>query len=310
MDSVTWRKNGVEVGPEFTQTQTLTDTMSATYQHTLSSDSVAEFVDSFTCEVRDAAGNTDSRTLNINSEGVLIVIESAGSVPIPCLALGVTITVSAGIVVGSTSIVTCSSDVGNADRIEWRSREGQVLVSRDSVQQVDLVFNPVNDSLHDSDITCFVTRDEGRANQTVSNQTLSISVRGGRVQYEVYMHDGLYIMFPAVPFDPISASVNSSGSNEAGSEFTLTCTISEDISGLVAMPTAIWLNPDGGPVMPGNDITIATPPPSDRVAITTLTFNPLKTSHDEEYTCSGTITSPAQEGTIVSERGDVSVQSK
>ena len=69
MDSVTWRKNGVEVGPEFTQTQTLTDTVSATYQHTLSNDSVAEFVGSFACEVRDAAGNTDSMTLNINGEG-------------------------------------------------------------------------------------------------------------------------------------------------------------------------------------------------------------------------------------------------
>ena len=118
-------------------------------------------------------------------------------------------------------------------------------------------------------------------------------------------------MLPAVPSDPISAAISSSGNNVAGSEFILTCTISEDITGLVAMPTAIWLNPDSEPVLPGNDITIATPPPSDRVAITTLTFNPLKTSHNGEYTCSGTITSLAQEGTIaVSERGDVSVQSK
>jgi hypothetical protein len=67
VDSVTWRRDGVEVGPQFNQTQTLTDTVSATYQHTLSSD-VAEFVGSFTCEVRDAAGNTDSRTLNVNGE--------------------------------------------------------------------------------------------------------------------------------------------------------------------------------------------------------------------------------------------------
>ena len=70
MDSVTWRKNGIEVGPEFTQTQTLTDTVSATYQHTLSSDSVAEFVGSFTCEVRDAAGDAHSRSLNINGESI------------------------------------------------------------------------------------------------------------------------------------------------------------------------------------------------------------------------------------------------
>ena len=66
VDSVTWLKNGVEVGAEFTQTQTLTDTVSATYQHTLSSGSVPGFVGSFTCEVRDAGGNTDSRTLTLN----------------------------------------------------------------------------------------------------------------------------------------------------------------------------------------------------------------------------------------------------
>ena len=84
MDSVTWRKNGVKVGPEFTQTQTLTDTVSATYQHTLSSDSFAEFVGSFTCEVRDAAGNTNSRTLNLNGEGVFSVIEGAESSTLSC----------------------------------------------------------------------------------------------------------------------------------------------------------------------------------------------------------------------------------
>ena len=104
-----------------------------------------------------------------------------------------TITVAsdaAGFVIGSNVTVTCSSDSGNADRIEWRSREGQVLVSGDSVQQLDLVFNPVNDSLHNSNITCFVTRDEGRANQTVSNQTLPLFVRGGCAQYDVCMLTG------------------------------------------------------------------------------------------------------------------------
>ena len=68
MDSVTWRKDGVEVGPEFNQTLTLTDTVSANYKHTLSSGNVAEFVGSFACEVRDAAGNTDSRTIILNGE--------------------------------------------------------------------------------------------------------------------------------------------------------------------------------------------------------------------------------------------------
>ena len=120
--------------------------------------------------------------LSISMVRKYIVIEIAESDLITCCAIGVTITVAsdaAGFVVGSAAIVTCFSDVGNAERIEWRSREDQVLVSRGSVQQIDLVFNPVNDSLHDSNITCFVTRDEGRANQTVSNQTLPFFVRGG-----------------------------------------------------------------------------------------------------------------------------------
>ena len=226
----------------------------------------------------------------------------------PYYVLGVYISVFGDFTVGSAATLACSSD-GVADRIEWRSREGRVLVSRDSVQQIDLVFNTVNDTLHNSDITCFVTRDEGRANLTV-NQTWAITVRGGCVQYHNVV-DCQYIMLPAVPPDPISAAINSSGSNVAGSEFTLTCSISEDISGLIAMPNAIWLNPDGGAVMPGNDITIVTPPPSDRVVISTLTFNPLRTSHEGEYTCSGTITSPAQEGIIsVRQQRDVSIQSK
>ena len=66
VDSVTWRKNGVEVGPEFSQTQTITDTLSATYQHTLSSEDIANFVGNFTCEVRDTADGMDQRSQFIN----------------------------------------------------------------------------------------------------------------------------------------------------------------------------------------------------------------------------------------------------
>ena len=81
--------------------------------------------------------------------------------------------------VGSRAVVTCSSDTGVADRIEWVSGAGLVLVSGTSVRELELPFNPVNDSLHGSEVTCSVTRDEGSTNQTVFSQTLSISVRGG-----------------------------------------------------------------------------------------------------------------------------------
>ena len=68
VDSVTWRRDGVEVGSEFTQMQTITDTLTASYQHSLSSQDVANFVGNFTCEVRDVDFNIDSRTLLISGK--------------------------------------------------------------------------------------------------------------------------------------------------------------------------------------------------------------------------------------------------
>ena len=65
MDSVTWKKEGVEVGSEFSQTQTITDTLSATYQHSLSSEDMANFVGTFSCQVRDTEGNMDQRSHSI-----------------------------------------------------------------------------------------------------------------------------------------------------------------------------------------------------------------------------------------------------
>ena len=66
VNTVTWRKDGVEVGSEFTQTQTITDTLSATYQHSLSSEDIANFVGNFTCQVEDTDGNMDQRSLFIS----------------------------------------------------------------------------------------------------------------------------------------------------------------------------------------------------------------------------------------------------
>ena len=82
--------------------------------------------------------------------------------------------------VGSRSEAVCSSDFGVVDMIEWVSGRGTVVASATSVQHLMLVLDPVNDSfsLHGSDFTCFITRDEGTPNETVSNQTLPITVKG------------------------------------------------------------------------------------------------------------------------------------
>ena len=81
--------------------------------------------------------------------------------------------------VGQNAVLTCSSDTGVVDRIQWVSRDGVVLASDTSVQQLQFILRPVNDSLsvHTSNFTCSVTRDEGRLNQTFSNQTLPVTVK-------------------------------------------------------------------------------------------------------------------------------------
>ena len=76
-------------------------------------------------------------------------------------------------VVGSRAVVTCSSDSGVVDIIEWVSREGEVLASGTSIQQLMYVVDPVRDNLHGSEFKCNVTR-----NQMVFNQTLPLTVRG------------------------------------------------------------------------------------------------------------------------------------
>ena len=82
--TITWLKDGTVVGTEFSQAQTITSTLTATYQHTLSSDDIANLVGSFTCMVMDAEGNSPpSRTLRFNG----IAVQPRQSVVNTCVPL-------------------------------------------------------------------------------------------------------------------------------------------------------------------------------------------------------------------------------
>ena len=79
---------------------------------------------------------------------------------------------------------------------------------------------------------------------------------------------------------------------EAGSRGpTLTCTVRETISGLTNMPSALCVGPSG-PVEDGESVTL-TATTSDVTATLTLTFPSLLTSQAGEYTCQGTVVTPA-----------------
>ena len=86
--------------------------------------------------------------------------------------------------------------------------------------------------------------------------------------------------------------VSDEGSVEAGSGgLTLTCTVRETISGLTNMPSALWVGPSGS-VEDGESVTL-TGTTSDVTATLTLTFPSLLTSQAGEYTCQGTVATPA-----------------
>ena len=64
--TVTWKKNDVLVSSSlYEQSQRLLDAESATYENVLYNDDVANFVGSFTCEIRNVRGTVE-KTVELN----------------------------------------------------------------------------------------------------------------------------------------------------------------------------------------------------------------------------------------------------
>ena len=61
--------------------------------------------------------------------------------------------------VGETASLTCSSDL-DVSSIEWLY-SGQQVANSTGQQQLELVFSPVNDTIHDREYTCRVTSPYG-----------------------------------------------------------------------------------------------------------------------------------------------------
>ena len=106
-------------------------------------------------------------------------------------------------------------------------------------------------------------------------------------------HDVMVLCVFLVPPGSITASVSQSGSVVVGSEFTLTCVITQVIPGLTNMPSATWLGINSEPVTSGNGITLTTSR-NDTSATAILNFNPLKVSHDTVYRCIGNLATLTQ----------------
>ena len=82
-----------------------------------------------------------------------------------------------------------------------------------------------------------------------------------------------------------------SGAARAGMIFNLTCTVFKTVDGLINSPTATWTT-GGVAVSNGTNIAVLTMV-VNAYAVSTLTFDPLRASHQGNYRCGGSLASPA-----------------
>ena len=80
--------------------------------------------------------------------------------------------------IGQSATASCRSDVPTS-RMEWL-RDGVVVNSSTSIriQKLELIFFPVNDSIHDQIYVCKVTKDGGNGIQVTALQNFTVNVDG------------------------------------------------------------------------------------------------------------------------------------
>ena len=80
--------------------------------------------------------------------------------------------------IGQSATASCKSDTP-VTMIEWL-RDGMLVESVTSmdIQELDLVFSPVNDSIHNQVYVCRVTRDGGDGMTVTAVQNFTVDVDG------------------------------------------------------------------------------------------------------------------------------------
>ena len=122
----------------------------------------------------------------------------------------------------------------------------------------------------------------------------------------------MIITFSAVPTPAITVTVTPDPpqSIPTGGSYILTCSAMTAL-GLTNMPSLQWLDSPSGMPVSGIGITVGSLNQTDTTATLTLTFEPVTPSHGGQYTCLGTLESPAAgEPLMNSTTEDINVQSK
>ena len=104
--------------------------------------------------------------------------------------------------------------------------------------------------------------------------------------------------FVSVPFDALqivlSASLQGNASLRAGLDFTLSCAVLKFSKGIANSVTALWnTSATKTAISDEHGVNVFTTSISDAVTLSTLSFEPMKSSQSGRYVCTGSLTSKA-----------------
>ena len=185
------------------------------------------------------------------------------------------------VTVGENATISCHSDL-TVERVEWIFGGDVIMTSNDS-QRVDLVFRPVQEFLHNREYTCRAVTAYG-----ILERTITITVYSK--QFSSIILVGLFYLTNVlvVPAAALSLSIEPMGDPIAGNRLELLCSATIR-NGIRSTPIFTWLDSNGNTVANADGITVGPP----RATSLPLEFSLLRSSQSGSYTCSITLFSLA-----------------
>ena len=92
------------------------------------------------------------------------------------ICTGVSVTGNdAPLTVGMEHTVTCTTPIPSGAMLEWLNSAGVTVLSTTAMQTLDLVFAPVNDSIHSQQYSCRVTTPSDPSFEAVTTITVTVT---------------------------------------------------------------------------------------------------------------------------------------
>ena len=157
---------------------------------------------------------------------------------------------------------------------------GEVVANTTS-HEVELLWDPVIELLHNRKYVCRATSKYGTQEQSI---ILNVT---GEITIANCIETPITVFPSSVPISPIEVFIQENGSTLAGGKYKLICNVTT-IEGVVSSPTVQWLNQSDGEIIQNSingDITVDPPEIQGRTTLLPLLFTVLRAQYSGEYVC-------------------------